>query len=26
LALIKDVTTEHLIKATSSNFNNLFNL
>ena len=26
LALVKDVTTEHLIKVTSSNFNNLFNL
>ena len=26
MALIKDVTTEHLIKVTSSNFNNLFNL
>ena len=26
LASIKDVTTDHLIKSTSSNFNNLFNL
>jgi len=26
LALIKDVSTKHLIKVTSSNFNTLFNL